>query len=112
MNDPYLNKLLKKLRLREAPDLPSSFSRDVLREIRLRGSRPSAPFSWFGELVIAWFRPQTIALALSVAVVVGTIAPVTVGTSNSSQAAIRGLDLDVFSSIAPNSPSGLLAKLP
>lgn len=51
------------------------------------------------------------ALALSIAVIIGAAAPVTMVSSDSSQDAIRGLDLNVFSSIAPNSPSGLLAQL-
>ncbi len=112
MNDSELEKLLTGICRRKTPELPSSFAGNVLREIRLRKSHAAESHSWFAELLHAWLRPQTVALAFSIAIAVGAVAPLTMSFAESSQAAVRGLDLNVFSSMAPNAPSGLLAKIP
>lgn len=111
MNDSGLDKLLTAMSRRKAPELPSSFAGNVLREIRLRKSHATESHFWIADLLHAWLRPQTVALALSVAVTIGAVAPFSMSFADSSQAAIRGLDLNVFSSMAPNAPSGLLAKI-
>jgi hypothetical protein len=111
MNHSDLDKLLPGLSRQRTPELPSSFAGNVLREIRLRKAKSTGSHSWFAELLQAWLRPQAAALALSIAVAVGAVAPLTMNFSESSQAAARGLDLSVFSIMAPNAPSGLLAKI-
>jgi len=111
MNDCDFDKLLTGITRHKAPDLPPSFAGNVLREIRIRKSHATESHSWFAELLHAWLRPQTVALALSVAVAIGAVAPLSMSFADSSQAAVQGLDLNVFSSMAPNAPSGLLAKI-
>ncbi len=111
MNDSDLDKLLTGISCRKATELPSSFAGNVLRQIRLQKSHAAESHSWLAELLHAWLRPQTVALAFSIAIAVGAVAPLTMSFSESSQAAVRGLDLNVFSSMAPNAPSGLLGKI-
>ncbi len=111
MNDSKLDDLLAELARRKAPDLPGSFSQDVLREIRLRGSRSNESVPWMVRLLQSWLQPRSFALAVTAAVVFGAALPITWKSDSGSQAA-ASLDLNVFSSSAPNAPSGLLAKWP
>ncbi len=110
MNNLNLDGLLVDLALREAPELPASFAQNVLREIRLRQHRAENAQPWFVWLLHAWLQPTTFALALVVAVAIGAALPLTFRSADDSRA-ISGLDLNVFSSISPHAPSGLLAKI-
>ena len=111
MNNSKLDGLLAGLAERKVPDLPGSFSQDVLREIRLRDSRADELQPWLTRLLQSWLQPKTFALAVTAAVIFGAAVPITL-KPDSTSLAVTSLDLNVFSSSAPNAPSGLLAKWP
>jgi hypothetical protein len=112
MSDSKLDDLLARLGRRDPSSLPGSFSQDVLREIRLRKSeRADTLPPWRAGLIQFWLRPQSFALAVTAAVMIGAMLPLAWQTDDTAQI-IEGLDLNVFSSSAPNAPSGLLAKWP
>ena len=98
------DELLEDCRGAAIPDLPGSFSANVLREIRLRGSQSKQDPGWF-SLLLACLRPGMVAASLSIALVVGVLVP-ELARENVSSAAAHGLGLDVFST--SNMPSGLL----
>ncbi|MGC1478939.1 MAG: hypothetical protein WA771_00420 [Chthoniobacterales bacterium] len=107
---PDLDSLLATYRESRVPALPGSFAQDVLRDIRLRRTAPPRS-GWWQEVLAGLHRPSFITASLSLALVVGAIAPFALGTSDSALS-VRGLDLGVFSSSAQDFPSGLLAHLP
>ena len=111
MNNSTLDGLLAGLAERKVPDLPGSFSQDVLREIRLRESRANESQPWLTRLLQSWLQPKTFAMAVTAAVIFGAAVPISLQTDNTTMA-VKGLDLNVFSSSAPNAPSGLLANWP
>lgn len=111
MNNSKLDDLLAGLAERKVPDLPGSFSQNVFREIRLHESRTDESQLWLARLLQFWLQPKTFALAVTAAVIFGAVVPITFKTDSTSLA-VTGLDLNVFSSSAPNAPSGLLAKWP
>jgi len=106
MKTPDFDGLLAEYRQVAVPALPSSFSADVLREIRLRSAETSAESGWFFPL-FAFLRPGMIAASLSLALAVGVIVPgFTLRKDNLM--AVAGLGLNVFSSSASTMPSGLI----
>lgn len=111
MNYSKLDSLLAGLAERKVPDLPGSFSQDVLREIRLRESRAKESQPWLTRLLQSWLQPKTFAMAVTAAVIFGAAMPISLQTDSTTMA-VKGLDLNVFSSSAPNAPSGLLVKWP
>ena len=104
MNKPDFDKLLLEYRRTAIPDLPGSFSSNVLREIRMRRLEASSS-NWFSTL-FACLRPGMVAASLSVALVVGVLAPGLARATDNSSAA-EGLGLNVFSSSSSNFPSSL-----
>ena len=103
MNMPDFEDLLAEYRRTAIPALPSSFSSNVLREIRLRIPEPKS--DWL-SMLFACLRPSMVAASLSVALVVGILAP-GLARANDSSPAAAGLGLSVFSSSASNFPSSL-----
>ena len=104
MKRPHFDELMADCRLAGIPELPGSFSANVLREIRLRRTAPEQDSGWISQLLTC-LRPGMVAASLSIALVVGVLVPgLTHGSDNSMAAA--GLGLNVFS--ASNMPSGLL----
>ena len=104
MKTPDLDELLAGYRQAAIPELPGSFSADVLREIRLRRAGASSEAGWF-SLLAACLRPGMIAASLSIALVVGVLVPGRDHRVVNSMAA-AGLGLNVFST--SNMPSDLL----
>ncbi|MEI8312813.1 MAG: hypothetical protein WCH98_18850 [Verrucomicrobiota bacterium] len=102
MKTPDFDELLAGYRQVAIPELPGSFSADVLREIRLRGAGRES--GWFSSL-FACLRPGMIAASLSLALAVGAIVP-GLARGNGTSMAAAGLGLNVFSSSASNMPSG------
>jgi len=98
------DELLAECRGARVPALSSSFSADVLREIRLRSSETKKESGWFYQL-LACLRPSMVAASLGLALVVGVVVPGITGESDNSLAA-DGLGLHVFSTSAM--PSGAL----
>lgn len=96
--------LLAKYRRAAIPALPGSFPSDILREIRLRSTDPSADSGWFSPL-FAFLRPGMMAASLSLAFAVGVLVP-GFNRANDHSIAVDGLGLNVFSTA--KMPSGLL----
>jgi hypothetical protein len=110
MNDQKLDDLLVDLARERIPELPGSFSQDVLREIRLRQDHTEEKDSWFGAVLHPWLWPRVFAVSLTAAVTMGLVLPLAVLGNNASMA-ISSLDLNVFSNFTPNLPSGLLSRI-
>ena len=104
MKTPDFDELLAGYRQVAIPELPGSFSADVLREIRLRGAGAGTESGWFFSL-FACLRPGMIAASLSIALAVGALVPGLPRRTGSSMVA-AGLGLNIFSSSASNMPSG------
>ena len=104
MKRPHFDELLADYRLAGIPELPGSFSVNVLREIRLRRTAPKQDSGWLSQL-LACLRPGMVAASLSIALVVGVLVPGLTRETGSTMAA-AGLGLNVFST--SNMPSGLL----
>ena len=96
------DELLADCRMAGIPELPGSFSANVLREIRLRSTKQDS--GWL-SLLSACLRPGMVAASLSIALVVGVLVPGLTRETGSSLAA-DGLGLNVFST--SHMPSGLL----
>ena len=103
MNKPDFDELLAGYRRITIPELPSSFRSNVLREIRMR--RPDASADWV-SMLFACLRPGMVAASLSVALVVGILAP-GLARANDNPPAAEALGLSVFSSSSSNFPSSL-----
>jgi len=103
MNKTDFDQLLTEYRRTAIPALPISFPSNVLREIRMR--RAEATTDWV-SMLFSCLRPGMVAASLSVALVVGVLAPgFTRANDNASAAA--GLGLNVFSSSSSTFPSSL-----
>jgi hypothetical protein len=111
MTKPQLDDLIEQLARQKVPDLPGAFANDVLREIRLRRDSATKKESWLADLLNNFLRPPVYVAAVTAALVVGLAAPLALARSDTDQT-IAGLDLNVFSSVAPNVPSGLLNRIP
>lgn len=111
MTKPHLDNLLAQLARQKVPDLPGAFAGDVLREIRLRRDSATKKGSWIADLLNNLLRPPVYFAAVTAALVIGLAAPLAMARSDTEQT-IAGLDLNVFSSVAPNVPSGLLSRIP
>jgi len=112
MDDPTLDNLLKGCTGQPVPSLPSAFSRDVLREIRLRQSETSRGGNWIQEICALFFRPGLLAGSIAVVLAVGVALPMTMSKAMGADQAAASLGLNVFSSSSSNMPSGLLARVP
>lgn len=104
MKKPRFDELFADCRLAGIPELPGSFSADVLREIRMRRAEAKKESGWLA-LLVACLRPGMVAASLSIALVVGVLVPGLTRGNDRSPAA-DGLGLDVFST--SNMPSGLI----
>jgi hypothetical protein len=104
MKTRHFDELLADYRGAAIPDLPGSFSANVLREIRLRGSEAKRESGWI-SLLSACLRPGMVAASLSIALVVGMLVPGVTRQSDNALAA-DGLGLGVFST--SHMPSRLL----
>jgi hypothetical protein len=111
MTKPHLDNLLARLARQKVPDLPGAFADDALREIRLRRDSASEQGSWLADLLNNLLRPPVYLAAVTAALVVGLTSPLVLERSGTDQA-VAGLGLNVFSSVAPNVPSGLLSRIP
>ncbi|MFA7343077.1 MAG: hypothetical protein WC003_02120 [Terrimicrobiaceae bacterium] len=104
MKAPDFDGLLAEYCRTSVPALPSSFSANVLREIRLRGAEIKKESGWVASM-FSCLSPGMVAASLSVALVVGVFAPGLARGSDASMAA-NGLGLNAFST--SKMPSGLL----
>lgn len=104
MKKADFDELLADYRLARIPGLPGSFSANVLREIRMRSTARKQDSGWI-SLLLGCLRPGMVAASLSIALVVGALAPGLTSGNRRSMAA-DGLGLHVFSTSAM--PSGLL----
>ncbi len=104
-----LDALLAASRNRAMPDLPGAFSADVLREIRLRRADGAAHHPWWVDLLDLARRPALVAAGVGFALVVGILTPMIAGTSVAADGR-QFSEFSIFSSAAPNLPSGLLAR--
>lgn len=112
MNNRNFDDLLAELRQNKPPPLPGSFSANVLRDIRLKRAASALEPSWISALLM-WCRPSVLAAVLTITVAVGLVLPgIEKARADDQSMATAGLDLNIFSPVASNLPSGLLAKFP
>jgi len=113
MDNRNLDKLLAEIRQSKPPPLPGSFASDVLRDIRLkRAASAESDSGWLSALLL-WCRPSFLTAALTVTIAVSVVLPgIDMALSTNQARASANLDMNIFSPLAPNIPSGLLAKIP
>jgi len=109
MNDIELNKLLKGLAAEPRPSLRGDLAQGVWREIRLRREKDSSSTFWTWFLN-PWTMPRFALAGLAAALFVG-LSLGAMGKQTSPALITRAaFDLEVFSDVAPNLPSSLLAQ--
>lgn len=109
MDQKNLDDLLSEYRAQPTPSLPGSFSKDVLREIRLCQTQPQV--HWLADFFSVCLRPTALVASLSIALAVGVSLPMMTRAPDLMLAA-RSLDLEVFSSHTSGVPSALLSRIP
>jgi len=95
MKTPGFDGIIDECRQTTVPALPSSFSANVLREIRQRSAEDKTESGWF-SLLFGYLRPGIVAGSLCLALAVGVLAPGLVREDTNAMAA-DGLGLNVFS---------------
>lgn len=109
MKEDSLENLLDVCRNRKPPVLSAAFSRDVLREIRLRKDRSAVNEGWIRGLCILFFQPRLFAGSVALALAIGVTLPAALALTPPPSQAAAGLGLNAFSRASAHIPSGLLA---